>query len=77
MKNEERFVTYEDIGNLLGFKNNAPEMAAVKGGLDVFWRKIAKDDNHQRRNISNVKLQLFHSWMSKRIFGRMRKIKGH
>lgn len=75
LKDEERFIIYEDIGNLLGFKAYAPEMVEVEEGLDGFCRKIAKDDNHQRRNISHVKPQIIHSWMRKRFFGRMRESK--
>ena len=45
------------------------------GELDEFWTKIAKDVNRQRKNISNVILQIFHSWVSKRILGRMRESK--
>ena len=45
------------------------------GELDEFWTKIAKDVNRQRKNISNVILQIFHSWVSKRILGRTRESK--
>ena len=62
-----------EIGSLLGFKSNANEMVEVEDGeLDEFWMKIVKDVNRQRKNISNVILQIFHSWVSKRIIGRMR-----
>ena len=61
---------------MLGFKSNANEMVEVEDGeLDEFWMKKAKDVNRQRKNISNVILQIFHSWVSKRILGRMRESK--
>ena len=73
LKNEEKVITYGEIGRLLGFKSNAYEMVQVEDGeLDS---KIAKDVNHQRKNINNVTLQIFHSWLSKRILGRMRESK--
>ena len=76
LKNEEKVITYGEIGSLLGFKSNAYEMVQVEDGeLDEFWTKIAKDVNRQRKNISNVTLQIFHSWLSKRILGRMRESK--
>ena len=57
---------------MLGFKSNACEIVQVEDGeLDEFWTKIAKDVNRQRKNISNVTLQIFHSWLSKRIVGRI------
>ena len=47
---------------MLGLKSNANEMVEVEDGeLDEFWTKIAKDVNRQRKNISNVILQIFHS----------------
>jgi len=76
LKNEEKVITYGEIGSLLGFKSNAYEMVQVEDGeLDEFWTKIVKDVNRQRKNISNVTLQIFHSWLSKRILGRMRESK--
>ena len=60
------------MGSFLGFKSNASEMVEVEDGeLDEFWMKIAKDVNCQRKSISNVNLQVFHSRVSKRILGRM------
>ena len=76
LKNEEKVITYGEIGSLLGFKSNAYEMVRVEDeDLDEFWTKIAKDVNHQRKNISNVNLQIFHSWLIKRILVRMRQSK--
>ena len=76
LKNEEKVITYGEIGSLLGFKSNANEMVEVEDGeLDEFWTKIAKDVNRQRRNISNAILQIFHYWVSKRILWRMRESK--
>ena len=57
LKNEEKVITYGEIGSLLGFKSNAYEMVQVDGELDEFWTKIAKDVNRQRKNISNVTVQ--------------------
>src|SRR6185312_1401577 len=51
VKNEEKVITYGEIGSLLGFKSNANEMVEVEDGeLDEFWTKIAKDVNRQRKN---------------------------
>ena len=62
LKNEEKVITCGEIGSLLGFKSNANEMVEVEDGeLNEFWTKIAKDVNRQRKNISNVILQIFHS----------------
>ena len=78
LKNEEKVITYGEIGSLLGFKSNAYEMVQVEDGeLDEFWTKIAKDVNRQRKNISNVTLQIFHSWLSKRILWEDERIEGH
>ena len=50
LKNEEKVITYGEIGSLLGIKSNANEMVEVEDGeLDEFWTKIAKDVNHQRK----------------------------
>ena len=76
LKNEEKVITYGAIGSLLGFKSNASEMVEVEDGeLDEFWMKIAKYVYRQRKNVGNVILQIFHSWVSKRILGRMRESK--
>lgn len=76
LKDEDKEISYEDIGNLLGFRSDADEIVQVQPNeLDEFWSRIAKDDNRQRRNISNIILQVFHSWLSKRILGRMRESK--
>ena len=70
LKNEEKVTTYRETGSLLGLKSNAYEMVQVEDReLEEFWTKIAKDVNRQRKNISNVTLQIFHSWLSKRILG--------
>jgi hypothetical protein len=45
----------------------------VHGGtLEGFWSMIAGEANRQRNNIRNPIIQVFHSWMSKRILGRMK-----
>ena len=63
---------------MLGFKSNAYEMVHVEDGeLDEFWTKIAKDVNCQRKNISNVILQIFHSWGEQKNSREDERIKGH
>ena len=43
LKNEEKVITYGEIGSLLGFKSNAYEMVQVEDGeLDEFWTKNSK-----------------------------------
>ncbi|CAO2153123.1 unnamed protein product [Urochloa humidicola] len=75
-KNKEREVIYEQIGELLGFKSDAPEFVQVEEkDIEKFWEKIAKDTNQVRKSMSSIILQIFHSWMSKRILGRMKEHK--
>jgi hypothetical protein len=69
----EQVVPYEYIRELLGFQKGAPEQVDVHGGtLDVFWSMIAEGAHQQRNSIRNPITQVFHSWMCKRILGRMR-----
>jgi hypothetical protein len=60
---------------LLGFQKGAPEQVDVHGGtLEGFWGLTG--EAHQRRHSSrNPNIQVFHSWMCKRILGRMRETK--
>jgi hypothetical protein len=54
----------------------APEKVDVPDGmLDGFWNLISREDHQQRNSIRNPIIQLFHSWMCKRIMGRMRETK--
>jgi hypothetical protein len=68
----ERVVPY-DIGELLGFQKGAQEQVYVhEGTLEGFWSVIAGGAHQQRNTIRNPIIQVFHSWMCKRILGRMR-----
>jgi hypothetical protein len=43
--------------------------------LDGFWNLISGEAHQQRNSIQNPIIQVFHSWMCKRIMGRMRETK--
>jgi hypothetical protein len=43
--------------------------------LDGFWNIISGEAHQQRNSIWNPIIQVFHSWMCKRILGRMRETK--
>jgi hypothetical protein len=48
----------------------------VHGGtLEDFSSMVVREAHHQRNNIQNPIIQVFHSWMCKRILGRMRETK--
>jgi hypothetical protein len=65
-----------DIRELLGFQKGAPEKVDVpEGMLDGFWNLISGKAHQQRNSIRNTIIQVFHSWMCKRIMGRMRETK--
>jgi hypothetical protein len=69
-------VPYECIRELLGFQKGAPEKVDVSDGmLDGFWNLISGEAHQQRNSIRNPIIQVFHSWMWKRIMGRMRETK--
>jgi hypothetical protein len=69
-------VPYENIWELLGFQKGAPEKVDVpEGMLDGFWNLTSGEAHQQRNSIRNPIIQVFHSWMSKRIMGRMREMK--
>jgi hypothetical protein len=69
----KRVVPYEHIRELLGFQKEALENVDVpEGMLDGFWNMISGEAHQQRNSIRNPIIQLFHSWMNKRILGRMR-----
>jgi hypothetical protein len=62
-------------GNFGSFQG-APEQVDVHGGaLEGFWRMITGEAHWQRNSIRNPIIQVFHSWMCKRILGRMRETK--
>jgi hypothetical protein len=72
----QQVVPYEHVRELLGFHKGAPEKVDVPPGmLDGFWRLISGESHQQRNCIRNPIIQVFHSWMCKRILGRMRETK--
>jgi hypothetical protein len=72
----EQVVPYEYIRELLGFQKGAPKQVDVHGGtLEGFWSMNAGEAHQQRNSIRNPIIQVFHSWMCKRILGRMRETK--
>jgi hypothetical protein len=72
----QQVVPYEYVRELLGFQKGAPEKVDVLPGmLDGFWNLISGEAHQQRNCICNPIIQVFHSWMCKRILGRMRETK--
>jgi hypothetical protein len=72
----QQVVPYEYVRELLGFQKGAPEKVDVRDGLlDGFWNLISGEDHQQRNSIRNPIIHVFHSWMCKRIMGRMRETK--
>jgi hypothetical protein len=72
----EQVVPYEYIREFLGFQKGAPEQVNLHEGiLDGFWRMIVGGAHQQRNSIWNPIIQVFHSWMCKRILWRMRETK--
>jgi hypothetical protein len=68
----QQVVPYEHIRELHGFQKGAPEKVDMpEGMLDGFWNMISGDAHKQRNSIWNPIIQVFHSWMCKRILGRM------
>ena len=64
------------IRELLGFQKGALEQVDVHGGtLEGFWRMIAGEANRQRNSIRTPIIRVLHSWMCKRILGRMKETK--
>jgi hypothetical protein len=69
-------VPFEHIRELLGFQKGAPKKVDVpEGMLDGFCNLISGEAHQQRNSIQNPIIQVFHSWMCKRILGRMRETK--
>jgi hypothetical protein len=72
----QQVVPFEHIRELLGFQKGAPDKVDVSEGMfDGFWNLISGEAHQQRNSIRNPIIQVFHSWMSKRILGRMRETK--
>jgi hypothetical protein len=72
----QQVVPYEYIRELLGFQKGAPELVDVpEGMLDDFWNMLVGEAHQQRNTIQNPIIQVFHSWMCKRILRRMRETK--
>jgi hypothetical protein len=72
----QQVVPYQYIRELLGFLMGSPEKVDVpEGMLDGFWNLISREAHQQRNSIRNPIIQVFHSWMCKRILGRMRETK--
>jgi hypothetical protein len=72
----QQVVPFEHIRELLGFQKGAPEKLDVSEGmLDGFWNLISGEAHQQRNSIRNPIIQVFHTWMCKRISGRMRETK--
>jgi hypothetical protein len=71
-----KVVPYEYIWELLSFQKGASEQVYVhEGTLEGFWSVIAGGAHQQRNTSWNPIIQVFHSWMCKRIFGKMRETK--
>jgi hypothetical protein len=72
----QQVVPYEQIRELLGFQKGALEKVDVPNGMLDGFRNLISGEAHQQRNsIWNPIIQVFHSWMCKRIMGRMREMK--
>jgi hypothetical protein len=72
----QQVVPYEYVRELLGFHKGALEKVDVPPDmLDGFWNLISGEAYQQRNCIRNPIIQVFHSWMCKRILGRMRETK--
>jgi hypothetical protein len=72
----QQVVLYEHVRELLGFHKGAPEKVDVPPGvLDGFWNLISGEAHQQRNCIRNPIIRVFHSWMCKRVLGRMRETK--
>jgi hypothetical protein len=72
----EQVDLYEYIWELLGFQKGAPEQVYVhEGTLEGFWSVITGGPHQQRNTSRNPIIQVFHSWMCKRIWVRIRETK--
>jgi hypothetical protein len=76
LKGIQQVVPYEYIRELLGFQKGASDKIDVpEGMLGGFWNLISGEAHQQHNSIRNPVIQVFHSWMCKRIMGRMRETK--
>jgi hypothetical protein len=76
LEGSQQVVPHEQIRELLGFQKGALEKFDVSDGmLDGFWNLISGEAHQQRNSIRNPIIQVFHSWMCKRIMGSMRETK--
>jgi hypothetical protein len=72
----QQVVPYKQIREQFGFQKGAPEKVDVlEGMLDGCWNLISGEAHQQWNSIRNPIIQVFHSWMSKRILERMREMK--
>jgi hypothetical protein len=72
----QQVVPYEYVRKLLGFQKGAPKKVDMPDSLlDGFWNLISGEAHKQRNCIRNPIIRVFHSWMCKRIMGRMRETK--
>jgi hypothetical protein len=73
----QQVVPYEHVRELLGFHKGALEKVDVPPDmLDGFWNLISGEAHQQCNCIRNPIIRVFHSWMCKRVLGRMRETKG-
>jgi hypothetical protein len=64
------------IRELLGFQKGAPEQVDVQEGhIGRFLKYDRGRSSPTKNSIRNPIIQVFHSWMCKRILGRMRETK--
>jgi hypothetical protein len=72
----QQVVPYEHIREQLGFQKGALEKVDMpEGMLDGFLNLISRKSHQQPNSIRNPIIQVFHSWMCKRITGMMRETK--
>jgi hypothetical protein len=72
----QQVVPYEYVRELLGIQKGALDKVDVPDGLlDGFWNLISREAHQQCNSICNPIIQVFHSWMCKRIMRRMREMK--
>jgi hypothetical protein len=76
LEGDQQVVPNEYVRELLGFHKGAPKKVDVSPCmLDGFWNLISGEAHQQCNCIRNPTIQVFHSWMSKRILGRMTETK--
>jgi hypothetical protein len=76
LEGDDQIVLYEYIWELLWFRKEAPKQVDVQENvLGGFWGLIAGEDNRWKSSIRNPIINVFHTWMCKRIFERIKEIK--